>query len=152
MFRTTLASVLIAGFAAQGVLAADPTLGSMLGTSLAEISEALAAERFEITRFEVRPDTIAVTALRDDLRLDLSIDSATGAVTALSSSGRGNAPAQGGVDDDAVRAMLAAEGYTVTKYKRERREIEVYATRDGATWEIKVDPLNGQIRKIEREG
>jgi hypothetical protein len=47
--------------------------------------------------------------------------------------------------------MLAAQGYAVTAYKRERGEVEVEATKDGRRWELEVDPRSGEIREIEAE-
>lgn len=147
LIATTLAAALAAGNA----FAAEPTVGARLGTDLTEIATALTAESYDITRYEARADRIAVTAVRQDSRLEITIDPATGNVVALAAGGRFGAPDRPGVDDDAVRTMLAAEGYEITKYERERGEIEVYARRDGKLWEIEVDPLTGRVTKVEEE-
>lgn len=132
-------------------LAAEPTLGTRLGTTIGEIASALGAENYDVARFERHDDRIEVTAIRDDRRLELKLDPATGEVMAIAAGGRLGAPGRPGVDDAAVQQMLADQGYKVTRYKREGGEIEVYATKDGKTWEIKVDPLTGAILKVEGE-
>lgn len=144
---TTAAVAVLAGAA----LAAEPAIGTKLGTTIDEIATALGAENYDVSRFERYDDRIEVTAIRDDRRLEIRLDPTTGEVVALQMGGRMGAPDRPGVDDEAVRKMLADQGYTVTSYKRERGEIEVYATKDGRTWEIKVDPLTGAILKVEGE-
>lgn len=151
MRTTVITTALAAALAAGAAFAAEPTVGANLGTDIAAISAALSTESYEVTRYEVLPGRIEVTAVRDDARLAISIDPATGNVLALAAGGRFGAPDRPGVDDAAVRTMLAAEGYTITKYERERGEIEVYATKGGKTWEIKVSPQSGLITKVEEE-
>jgi predicted fused transcriptional regulator/phosphomethylpyrimidine kinase len=56
-----------------------------------------------------------------------------------------------GVTAAEIVAALAAEGYEVTKYERERREIEVEATRDGRRWEMKIDPQSGEIVRLKQD-
>ncbi len=116
-----------------------------------EITAALAAEGYEITRFETAGGRIDVTAIRDGGRVDLTLDAANGEVIALSDGQRRGTPDRPGVSDQAIRARLEAEGYTITKFEGERGEIEVYATRAGAPFEIKIDPRSGEIRRIEGE-
>ena len=53
--------------------------------------------------------------------------------------------------DDAIRTALDAQGYDVVKYERKQREIEVYAKRDGRLWELKLDPVTGELRSAEQE-
>jgi plasmid stabilization system protein ParE len=150
--RTTLiASTLAASLAAGAAFAAEPAIGTRLGTDLTEIAAALSAESYDVTRYEASASRIEVSAVRADSRIDIVLDPATGNVVALAAGGRFGAPGRPGVDDEAVRAMLASEGYAITKYERERGEIEVYATKDGKTWEIEVDPLTGRIVKVEEE-
>lgn len=53
--------------------------------------------------------------------------------------------------DDEIRARLATEGYAVRRLERERGKIEVKAIRDGRTWELYIDPVDGRILKIEED-
>ncbi len=105
-----------------------------------EIAAALAAEGHELSRLETADGGSDITAIRDGARVDLTLDAATGAVIALHDGQRRGAPDRPGVSDQAIRARLEAEGYTITKYERERDEIEVYATRAGAHFKIKSIP------------
>jgi hypothetical protein len=152
MSRSIVMALATAGLLAGAAAAAVPTVGATLGTDPAGIAAALAADRFEITRFERFPGGISVTALNEGSRLELALDPASGAVIGVAEYDPSGAPVPGGVDDVAVKAMLAQQGYTVTKYKRERGEIEVDATRDGKAWELEIDPQSGTIRDVEEEG
>jgi hypothetical protein len=150
MSRHIITTLATAGMFAGAAAAADPTVGATLGTDSAEIAAALAAESYDITRYEQLPDGISVTAVKQDRRLELALDSATGAVIGLAEYGFG-APERPGVRGTAVQAMLAEQGYTVTSYERESGEIEVDATKDGRLWELKIDPQSGRIREAEEE-
>ena len=79
-----------------------------------------------------------------------------GLAAALLSAGVANAVeltvgAKLGVTAAEIVAALATEGYEVTKYERERREIEVEATRDGRRWEMKIDPQSGEIVRLKQD-
>lgn len=50
-----------------------------------------------------------------------------------------------------IAAALRTQGYEIVKHERKRREIEVYADRDGRRWELKIDPLTGTLLRIEEE-
>ncbi|MDF0601088.1 PepSY domain-containing protein [Psychromarinibacter sp. C21-152] len=149
MSTRTLAALAALGLTAGAASAADPTLGTTLGTDAGAIADALTAEAYEMTRYTVTGDRIDVTAIRDDARLDLVVDATTGEVIGLQAGLRRGAPDRAGLDDAAIREMIAAEGYQITRYERERGEIEIYATRDGRRWELKVDPLTGHILRSE---
>jgi hypothetical protein len=56
-----------------------------------------------------------------------------------------------GTDAAAVAESLAADGWTLTKYEREGRSLEVYAEKDGRRVEMKLDPDTGVVREIEEE-
>lgn len=144
-------AALSAALLAGPVAAAEPTLGTVLGTDAAAISAALAADGWEMVRYERETGRIEVYAVRDDVRVEAKLDAATGAVVETESRARGG---RGPVDpavDDAVRARLTADGYDIRKMERGRGRIEIDADRDGARWEIRADARTGEILKIERE-
>jgi hypothetical protein len=147
-FVITLAT---AGLLAGAAAAAAPIIGATLGTDSADIAAALSGESYQVSRFERFPDAISVTALKEDSRLELALDPISGAVIALSEYDPSDAPKPPGVDDAAVRVMLAEQGYAVTGYQREPGEIEVDATMDGKLWELEIDPQSGRIRAVEEE-
>jgi hypothetical protein len=151
MFRPFVITLAGAGLVAGAAAAAEPIVGATLGTDSARIATALSAEGYGIARYERLPDGISVAAVKEDRRLELALDPATGAVIGLSEYAR-SGPERPGVDDAAVHAMLAEQGYTVTSYERKRGKIEVYATKDGRRWELKIDPRSGRIREAEEEG
>ncbi len=149
LVATTLGLMLTAGTA----LAVEPALDALLGTDAGAISGALGESGYDMTRYDQTGAAIRVEAIKDDRRVDIAIDPATGRVVALEARLRNgpDAPLGAAMEDDAIRAALAAEGYEITKYERERGEVEVYARRDGRTWELKVDPRTGRVLKAEVE-
>ena len=152
MSRSIVVALATASLLAGAAAASVPTLGATLGTDSTEIAAALSTEHFEVTRFERFAGGVSVTAFNEDSRLELAIDPASGAVIGVAEYDQSGAPAAPGVDDAAVKAMLVEQGYAVTKYKRERGEIEVDATRDGKRWELEIDTRSGTIRELEEEG
>lgn len=140
-------SVLLAGAA----FAAEPTSGANLGTSIEDISASLSADGYEMTKYEREGNRIEVYAVRDDTRYELYVDATTGEVTQMEMAARRGPSSLPGVSDDQVRASLQALGYQVTGFERERGEIEVYATKDGRRWELKIDPRTGGILRSEAE-
>lgn len=151
MIRNALTGLAASMLLAGAAMAAEPTIGTKLGVGAGEIAAALGAEGYEMTRFTADDGRIEVTAVRDDRRLKLRVDPATGEVVGMESGLRRGAPPQAGIADSEVRAILVAEGYELTSYKRERGEIEAYALKNGRPWEIKIDPVSGRILKIEGE-
>jgi hypothetical protein len=150
MFRTFIITLAGAGLLG-GAVAAAPTVGAVLGTDRVGIAAALSPDRYEISRFERVPDAISVTALSEHRRLELALDSATGAVIGVAEYDRAGDPERPAPDDAALKAMLADQGWAVTDFRRESDEIEVRATRDGRSWELELDPRSGRIREIESE-
>jgi predicted small secreted protein len=132
-------------------LAAEPTLGAKLGTTLQDISAALSADGYEMTKFEAEGNRIEVYAVKGDTRHEVYIDAATGKVTKVEMTARRGPSPLPGVSDDEVRASLLEQGYDVTKYERERGQIEVYANKDGSRWELKIDPRTGNILSVKAE-
>jgi hypothetical protein len=146
MFRAFALTLSGAGLLAGAAMAAAPTVGTALGTDSARIAAVLAGEHYQITRFEQLPEIISVTAVKEHRRLELALDSSTGTVI-----GAAEYEDRTTLDDAAVKAALAAQGYAVTGFKRDGDEIEVEATRDGRRWELEVDPRSGAIREMESE-
>ncbi len=140
-------SVLLAGAA----FAVEPTLGAKLGTSIEDISAALSADGYELTKYQREGNRIEVYAVKGDARHELYVDVTTGDVTKIETVARRGPDTLPGVSDDQIRTSLQALGYDVTGFERERGEIEVYATKDGRRWELKIDPRTGGIRKSEAE-
>jgi len=140
-------SVLLAGAA----FAVEPALGTNLGTSIEDISGALSADGYEMTKFEREGNRIEVYAVKGDARHELYVDANTGEVTKLETTARRGPSPLPGVSDDQIRTSLQALGYEVTGFEREQGEIEVYATKDGRRWELKIDPLTGAILRSEVE-
>lgn len=56
-----------------------------------------------------------------------------------------------GTTASAVEMALKTEGYDLRKFETESGYFEVKATRDGKTWDVKVDPGTGQVTKVELE-
>jgi hypothetical protein len=50
-----------------------------------------------------------------------------------------------------IRDQLIAEGYEVQSLERDDGYVEAYATRDGQRLELKVNPRDGRVLKIEEE-
>lgn len=140
-------SLLLAGVA----FAVEPMLGANLGTSIADISEALSEDGYELTSFEREGNRIEVYAIRDNARYELYVDATSGEVTGLETTARRGPSPLPGVSDDQIRASLQALGYEVTGFEREGGEIEVYAMKDGRRWELNIDPRTGGILRIEAE-
>jgi predicted small secreted protein len=136
---------------AGAAFAVEPTLGAQLGTNVDDISSALSADGYEMTKFEKEGNRIEVYAVKGDTRQEVYIDATTGEVTKVEMTARrGPSPLPGASDED-IRAALLSQGYEVTKYERERGQIEVYATKDGRRWELKIDPRTGNILSVEAE-
>lgn len=153
MKREIAATVLALSLTTGAALAVEPMLDAMLGTNAGDIAASLGESGYNMTRYEQGDTWIRVEAVRDDRRVDVLIDPATGKVSSLDARLRNgpDGPRGLGLDDEAIRAALAAEGYEVYKYERERGEVEVYARRDGQSWELKVDPRTGRVIKAEVE-
>lgn len=140
-------SVLLAGAA----FAVEPSLGANLGTSIEDISTALSADGYEMTKYEREGNRIEVYAVKGDARHELYVDATTGEVTKIETTARRGPASLPGVNGDQIRASLQALGYDVTGFERERGEIEVYAMKDGRRWELKIDPRTGGILRSEAE-
>lgn len=72
----SMAAVLAAGTA----LAANLAPGVKLGTSAQEISSALAAQGYEVLKYEREDDEIEVYVRKDGQRFELEIDPTTGQI------------------------------------------------------------------------
>ena len=141
----------ISAMLAAPVLAAEPKLGTALGTSTIEISSTLDETGYELTKYERQVPRIEVYALREGHQTQISVDAATGKVIAVASRSEPIPTADDVLDEDRIRTALQAQGYEVLKYERERGEIEVYAMRDGRQWELKLDPVTGKVIDVEEE-
>ncbi|GGH38358.1 Peptidase propeptide and YPEB domain-containing protein [Cribrihabitans marinus] len=140
-------STLLAGAA----FAVEPMPGANLGTSIEDISAALSEDGYELTKYEREGNRIEVYAVKGDARYELYVDPTSGEVTRLETKARRGPSPLPGFSDDQIRASLQALGYEVTGFERERGKIEVYATKDGRRWELKIDPRTGGILKSEAE-
>ena len=69
------------------VLAADVTADSVLGTTMQEVQDALAAMGYEIRKSEMEDGLIEVYFVRDGQMGEVYVDPATGAVVKLSVKG-----------------------------------------------------------------
>lgn len=138
-------SLLMTGVA----FAVEPTLGANLGTSIEDISAALAADGYEMTKYEKEGNRIEIYAVKGGARHELYVDATSGEVTKTETVARRGPSALPGVSDDQIRASLGALGYDATGFERQRGEIEVYATIDGQRWELKIDPRTGGILESE---
>ncbi|MEC5321940.1 PepSY domain-containing protein [Aurantimonas sp. A3-2-R12] len=146
-FGAIAASAVLAGTA----FAAEPTMGAKLGVSAQEIGQALAESGYDMTRYERENGRIEVTAAKEDRRHKLYVDAVTGDVVEIDDSVRRGPWPRPGTKDDDIRASLAADGYEIVKYESERGDIEVYALKEGRRWEMKIDPANGQVLRVEEE-
>lgn len=151
MKHKILLPFVLAASLAGTAFAMEPTLGAKLGTSIADIESALAADGYEMTRFDKEGARIEVYAVKGDVRHEIYVDANTGEVVKVEQIARRGPSPLPGVSDEAIRSRLSAEGYQVTKYERERGEIEVYANKDGRQWELKIEPGTGKTLKIEAE-
>lgn len=77
---TTLALSLAAALAAGTALATNLAPGVKLGTSAQEVSSALAAQGYEVLKYEREDDEIEVYVRKDGQRLELEIDPNTGQI------------------------------------------------------------------------
>ena len=151
-FVAALASAALAAVAPLSASAAEPAPGVTLGTAPGEIATALAADGFRMTRYVVEAGgRIALTAIKDDRRLEVHVDGSTGEVVAVEERTRRGPSPLPGVDDAEVRARLEADGWRIERYERERGRIEVYAERDGCRGEIEIDARDGRILSVEEE-
>jgi len=50
-----------------------------------------------------------------------------------------------------ISQALKESGYEMTKYERERREIEVYARKGKRAVEVKIDSRSGEVYEVEEE-
>lgn len=75
-----LALSLAAALAAGTALAANLAPGVKLGTSAQEISSALAAQGYEVLKYEREDDEIEVYVRKDGQRFELEIDPNTGQI------------------------------------------------------------------------
>lgn len=141
----------ISAMLAAPVLAAEPKLGTALGTSAIEISSTLDETGYELTKYQRQGPRIEVYALREGHQTEISVDAATGKVIAVASRSEPIPTADDVLDEDRIRTALQAQGYEVLKYERERGEIEVYAMRGGRQWELKLDPVTGKVIDVEEE-
>ena len=62
-----------------------------------------------------------------------------------------NAAPAAEIDDAAVAAALSEAGYELVEIERDDGEIEATARKDGALWEVEIDPQTGAIAEVERE-
>jgi TusA-related sulfurtransferase len=151
MKRTTLLPSALALALAGAAFAAEPEMGAQLGTTIEDISASLSADGYELTKFEKEGNRIEVYAVKGDTRHELYIDALSGEVTKLEMTARGGPSSLPGASDQDIRASLLEQGYEVTKFERERGQIEVYANKDGRRWELKIDPKTGNILSTEAE-
>lgn len=56
-----------------------------------------------------------------------------------------------GTSAAAISQALKEDGYEMTKYEAERREIEVYARKGKRVVEVKIDPGNGEVYEVEEK-
>jgi hypothetical protein len=56
-----------------------------------------------------------------------------------------------GTSADTISKALKESGYEMTKYERERREIEVKARKGDRYVEVKIDPRSGEVYEVEEK-
>lgn len=149
MKRKLLIPAALSALMASAAFAAQPTLGTRLGTTIDDISAALFADGYEITKFEKEGNRIEVYAVKGDTRHEVYVDAITGKVTRTDTRDRRGPTPRPGASDADIRAALRADGYAITKYERERGQIEVYAMKEGRLWELKIEPMTGRTVNIE---
>lgn len=151
MKRVFITAAVATALIPAAALALEPTLGAVLGKTPSEISANLEESGYDVTRFEAAGARVALTAVKEDRRVEVYVDKATGEVVGVEQyARRGPWPLLGSSDQE-IRQSLEAEGYEIRKYERERGRIEVYADRDGRRWEIKIDARDGRVLKVEEE-
>lgn len=136
---------------AGAAFAVEPTLGAKLGTTIDDISTAIAADGYEMTKYEKEGNRIEIYAIKDGTRHEVDVDATTGEVIKVEMSARRGPAPLPGKSDEAIRTLLKDQGYDVTEYERERGEVEVYANKDGRRWELKINPQTGNIMSVEAE-
>jgi hypothetical protein len=149
MHRTLLTAAALTALAAPAI--AMPAIGDVIGTTLAESEAALAEQGLTMTEYDLDDGRIQVTAHDDAQRVELHLDPETGAVTRMELYARRGNGARVGVETQAALEALTADGWEIVGDERERREFEVHARRDGASYELSLDPATGEIRGMERE-
>lgn len=151
MKRSVVAACTVAVLIAGPATAVEPEPGARVGSGPAEIAAALAESGYTIRKYEAKGRRLEVRAVRDGRRVAFQVDAATGTVVAVGPGPDAGLSAWGGPDDESIRAALRQQGYAIVKVERKRREIEVYADRDGRRWELKIDPRTGDVLRIEAE-
>lgn len=81
MIRKLTLSAALAVLTAGAALAADLTPGKILGTDHMTVAAALAAEGYEMVKFEQEHGRIEVKAMKNGQRWEVKIDAKTGQVT-----------------------------------------------------------------------
>ena len=151
MSRSFMPILAVVALITGPAMAVEPALGAKLGSSAAEISAALAADGYKLTKYEREDSRIEVTAVKDQRRVKVYVDPTSGKVVKTAWQAGGARRARAGADADHIRATLEAQGYEIVKFEREPGEIEVYALRDGRRWELKIDPGSGRVLRAEEE-
>lgn len=152
----TLSAFTLAGLA-TAALAVAPEKGAVLGTDAAQISAALAADGYQISRYRAAPALIQVTAVKDGEKHFMLVSTRDGAVIKhkTGSAAPADPAAATALTVPAVPAelaeKLAAQGYELRRVKNEGYELEAYALRDGRMYELKLDPATGDILRVEAE-
>jgi hypothetical protein len=142
---------LAAAILAVPVLAVEPQANAVLGTSPTEIARSLAESGYEMTKYEHEGGRIEVYALKQGRKTEVYVDAETGRVMRIESPYSSDARLGSSADDQEIHTALAAQGYDIVKYERKQREIEVYAERDGRLWELKLDPVTGEVSSTKEE-
>lgn len=149
LVSTTLATLVAAGLAAAAI-GATAEKGTILGTDVAAISSALTQDGLELVRYDRTADRIRVVATRNGERHLIQISVVDGSV--IDHQAASTVPASDPVfPPEALAEKLAAQGYELRRAEIERNKLEVYATRDGRLWELKLDPATGAILTVEAE-
>jgi hypothetical protein len=80
LIATTLLS---AAAVTSPALAVEPVMGAVLGTTVEQISAALAEDGYRIVEYENEHGRIEVKAVKDGFRRELKIDPTSGAIVAM---------------------------------------------------------------------
>lgn len=134
--------------------ALTPDKDDVLGTDAMTIGQALSEQGYELTRFNLAPALIKVTATKDGQRHLMLISPRDGIVIShKTGAARSTQPVTAPWISPipGLAAKLAEQGYEVKRIKDEGYELESYAMRDGKLWELKLDPTTGAILKAEIE-
>tara|TARA_R110001592_G_scaffold290962_1_gene560142 strand:+ start:3395 stop:3658 length:264 start_codon:yes stop_codon:yes gene_type:complete len=81
MIRKLTLSAALAVLTAGTVLAADLAPGTVLGTDHKAVAAALAAQGYDLVKFEQEHGRIEVKAMKNGQRWELKIDAKTGKIT-----------------------------------------------------------------------